>query len=212
MRVKWCSVTLSWCFLFRLFASQWWRTGCPRITGDASLQPHLKPFLWIISLSPSFDAIVETLKNEPVSTPCVFSCQVFSLIKTRVRVHLYTFRWGRVGPQLVLSLLASSKRSRSPKSSGKRATPVQNIHPSLFCTRKMEELKLISTETLRDLIYEKFERMPDYPKTAEEEDPLAKVRVNLKKSSFHLIGEKKTFCLFLWPGLSSARKYSRFDP
>ena len=40
----------------------------------------------------------------------------------------------------------------------------------------MEELKLISTETLRDLIYEKFERMPDYPKTAEEEDPLAKVR------------------------------------
>ena len=39
----------------------------------------------------------------------------------------------------------------------------------------MEELKLISTETLRDLIYEKFERMPDYPKTAEEEDPLAKV-------------------------------------
>ena len=131
MRVKWCSV-LFWCFLFRLFASQWWRTGCPRITGDASLQPHLKPFLWIISLSPSFDAIVETLKNEPVSTPCVFSCQVFSLIKTRVRVHLYTFRWGRVGPQLVLSLLASSKRSRSPKSSGKRATPVQNIHPSFF--------------------------------------------------------------------------------
>ena len=48
----------------------------------------------------------------------------------------------------------------------------------------MEELKLISTETLRDLIYEKFERMPDYPKTAEEEDPLAKVRVNLKKSYF----------------------------
>ena len=41
--------------------------------------------------------------------------------------------------------------------------------------RKMEELKLISTETLRDLIHEKFERMPDYPKTAEEEDPLAKV-------------------------------------
>ena len=41
----------------------------------------------------------------------------------------------------------------------------------------MEELKLISTETLRDLIYEKFERMPDYPKTAEEEDPLAKVCV-----------------------------------
>ena len=109
----------------------------------------------------------------------------------------YIFRWGRVGPQLVLSLLASSKRSRSPKSSGKRATPVSNIHPSLFCIRKMEELKLISTETLRDLIYEKFERMPDYPKTAEEEDPLAKVRVNLKKSSFHLIGEKKTFCLFL---------------
>ena len=41
--------------------------------------------------------------------------------------------------------------------------------------RKMEDLKLISTETLRDLIHEKFERMPDYPKTAEEEDPLAKV-------------------------------------
>ena len=41
--------------------------------------------------------------------------------------------------------------------------------------RKMEELKLISPETLRDLIHEKFERMPDYPKTAEEEDPLAKV-------------------------------------
>ena len=39
----------------------------------------------------------------------------------------------------------------------------------------MEELKLIATETLRNLIYEKFERMPDYPKTAEEEDPLAKV-------------------------------------
>ena len=99
---------------------------------------------------------------------------------------LYTFRWGRVGPQLVLSLLASSKRSRSPKSSGKRATPVPNIHPSLFCIRKMEELKLISTETLRDLIYEKFERMPDYPKTAEEEDPLAKVKRRLFVSFYDL--------------------------
>ena len=96
------------------------------------------------------------------------------------------FRWVRVGPLLVLSLLASSKRSRSPKSSGKRATPVSNIHPSLFCIRKMEELKLISTETLRDLIYEKFERMPDYPKTAEEEDPLAKVKRRLFVSFYDL--------------------------
>ena len=41
--------------------------------------------------------------------------------------------------------------------------------------RKMAELKLITPETLQNLIYEKFERLPDYPKTAEEEDPLAKV-------------------------------------
>ena len=39
----------------------------------------------------------------------------------------------------------------------------------------MSELKLITPETLQNLIYEKFERLPDYPKTAEEEDPLAKV-------------------------------------
>ena len=93
-KIMFCKILFR-CFLFRLFASQWWRTGCPRITGDASLQPHLKPFLWIISLSPSFDAIVETLKNEPVSTPCVFSCQVFSLIKTRVRVHLLHIQMGK---------------------------------------------------------------------------------------------------------------------
>merc|ERR1712001_31509 len=88
----------------------------------------------------SFDAIVETLKNEPVSTPCVFSCQMG---KGRTTVGLVT-----------ACLIKEIQITKELK--------------------KMEELKLISTETLRDLIYEKFERMPDYPKTAEEEDPLAK--------------------------------------
>jgi len=88
----------------------------------------------------SFDAIVETLKNEPVATPCVFSCQMG---KGRTTVGVVT------------------------------ACLIKEIQITKEL-RKMEELKLISTETLRDLIYEKFERMPDYPKTAEEEDPLAK--------------------------------------
>merc|ERR1712001_668088 len=88
----------------------------------------------------SFDAIVETLKIEPVSTPCVFSCQMG---KGRTTV-------GPVTACLIKEIQITKE------------------------LRKMEELKLISTETLRDLIYEKFERMPDYPKTAEEEDPLAK--------------------------------------
>merc|ERR1712181_106891 len=84
--------------------------------------------------------IVETLKNEPVSTPCVFSCQMG---KGRTTVGLVT------------------------------ACLIKEIQITKEL-RKMEELKLIATETLRNLIYEKFERMPDYPKTAEEEDPLAK--------------------------------------
>merc|ERR1712012_545281 len=88
----------------------------------------------------SFDTIVETLKNEPVATPCVFSCQMG---KGRTTVGLVT------------------------------ACLIKEIQITKEL-RKMEELKLISTETLRDLIHEKFERMPDYPKTAEEEDPLAK--------------------------------------
>merc|ERR1712088_707932 len=88
----------------------------------------------------SFDSIVETLKKEPVATPCVFSCQMG---KGRTTVGLVT------------------------------ACLIKEIQITKEL-RKMEELKLVSTETLRDLIYEKFERMPDYPKTAEEEDPLAK--------------------------------------
>merc|ERR1712012_116673 len=84
--------------------------------------------------------VVETLKNEPVATPCVFSCQMG---KGRTTVGLVT------------------------------ACLIKEIQITKEL-RKMEELKLISTETLQDLIHEKFERMPDYPKTAEEEDPLAK--------------------------------------
>ena len=36
---------------------------------------------------PSFDVIVETLKNEPVSTPCVFSCQVSAFSQMLNFVH-----------------------------------------------------------------------------------------------------------------------------
>ena len=39
----------------------------------------------------------------------------------------------------------------------------------------MEDYGLITKETLKDLIFEKFEKIPDYPKTAEEEDPLIHV-------------------------------------
>ena len=138
----------------------------------------------------SFDTIVETLKNEPVATPCVFSCQVQRTPRNQISniYHNYILqpiRWGRAGLLLVLWLLASSRRSRSQKSSGFLqkinilfsflAPPKYDWWYITMLFRKMEELKLISTETLRDLIHEKFERMPDYPKTAEEEDPLAKV-------------------------------------
>ena len=50
----------------------------------------------------------------------------------------------------------------------------------LLPLRKMEEIGLITKDTLRDLVFEKFERLPDCPKTAEEEDPLTKVRNFLK--------------------------------
>ena len=41
----------------------------------------LSYFLCLIS-TPSFDWIVETLKNQPVATPCVFSCQVSDIFST----------------------------------------------------------------------------------------------------------------------------------
>jgi protein-tyrosine phosphatase len=85
----------------------------------------------------SFDWIISTLKNEPVSTPCVFSCQMG---KGRTTVGLIT------------------------------ACLIKEIQITKEL-RKMAELKLITPETLQNLIYEKFERLPDYPKTAEEEDP-----------------------------------------
>ena len=49
------------------------------------------------------------------------------------------------------------------------------INILVFPLRKMEEYGLITKETLKDLIFEKFEKIPDYPKTAEEEDPLIHV-------------------------------------
>lgn len=88
----------------------------------------------------SFDWIIQTLKDEPVATPCVFACQMGK---------------GRTTVGLVCACLIKEIQ----------------ITKEL---RKMEELSLISQETLHDLIIEKFERLPDSPKTAEEEDPLAK--------------------------------------
>merc|ERR1719295_320753 len=110
----------------------------------------------------SFDVIVETLKKEAVSTPCVFSCQMG---KGRTTVGLVT------------------------------ACLIKEIQITKEL-RKMEELKLISTETLRDLIYEKFERMPDYPKTAEEDDPFIKgefdvIKELLEKVPATVEGKKK---------------------
>merc|ERR550519_909169 len=88
----------------------------------------------------SFDWIIESLKDEPVCTPCVFACQMG---KGRTTV-------GLVSACLIKEIQITKE------------------------LRKMEELRLITPETLHDLIFEKFERLPDVPKTAEEEDPLAK--------------------------------------
>ena len=49
----------------------------------------LSYFLCLIS-TPSFDWIVETLKNQPVATPCVFSCQV-SHFFSRILNFLHTW-------------------------------------------------------------------------------------------------------------------------
>merc|ERR1711992_109345 len=47
----------------------------------------------------------------------------------------------------------------------KCAVDLQVVRIPIVEVRKMAELKLITPETLQNLIYEKFERLPDYPKT-----------------------------------------------
>ena len=127
----------------------------------------------------SFDAIVETLKNEPVATPCVFSCQVspFWTLCYIINFQLSTLTMCSDGEGS--DHCGCCHRLPHQRDPDHQRAQVSNLilvlNNIVLFVRKMEELKLISTETLRDLIYEKFERMPDYPKTAEEEDPLAKV-------------------------------------
>merc|ERR1712042_148574 len=72
----------------------------------------------------TFDNIINNLKDEPASTPCVFSCQM-----------------GRGRTTLGMAVACLTKEIQLTGE-----------------LRKMNELNLISSETLKDLLYEKFEK------------------------------------------------------
>jgi len=83
------------------------------------------------------DEIINALKNEAASTPCIFTSQMG---KGRATV-------GMVAACLVKEIIITAE------------------------LRNMEEMKLINSDTLKDLLYEKFERIIS---SEEDEDPLAK--------------------------------------
>merc|ERR1711915_197625 len=102
----------------------------------------------------TYDNIINNLKGELASTPCVFSCQMGR---------------GRTTLGMVVACLV------------KEIQLTQEL-------KKMNDINLISSQTLKDLLYEKFERV-------EDEDPLC-------KGEFEVI---KQLCEAL-PGASEAKK------
>jgi len=83
-----------------------------------------------------FDAVIDILKNEPASTPVVFSCQMGK---------------GRTSLGITIALLVKELQLTAQ-------------------LRLMEKMDLIKPETLKDLLFKKFE---DTPPHSEEVDPLS---------------------------------------
>jgi len=84
------------------------------------------------------DSITNLLKNEPASTPCVFSCQMGK---------------GRTTAGIVTALLIKEIQITTE-------------------LKKMEKMNLIKSDTLKDLLYKKFEEVPAI--NVEEIDPLSR--------------------------------------
>jgi len=84
------------------------------------------------------DVIIDALKDEPASTPCVFNCQM-----GKGRTTL-----GMIAASLVKEISITAE------------------------LRKMEEIELIHPDTVKDLLYNKFERVPN--KSQDEDDPFTR--------------------------------------
>jgi len=83
-----------------------------------------------------FDAIVDILKNEPASTPVIFSCQMGK---------------GRTSLGITIALLVKEMQLTAQ-------------------LKQMNELDLIKSDTLKDLLFKKFEEAPPQ---GEDVDPLS---------------------------------------
>merc|ERR1712106_340866 len=86
----------------------------------------------------TFDHIINHLKDEPASTPCVFSCQMGR---------------GRTTLGMVVACLIKEIQLTGD-------------------LKVMNDMNLVSSDTLKDLLYEKFERITYEP--VEDEDPMCK--------------------------------------